>query len=366
MTRPDTSGGVPLPDAAPRRRARVGIVCTAAARERYVTPASLRRLEAGADVAFLDLAGPARTSGTPPEDPGLRAAVRSFVRDLDALVVGYGAPRIDDEVLAAAPRLRVVGDTHGDRFAARVDVAAASRRGIVVVDTTNGSSDPVAEWALALILIGLRNAGAHFRRLVAGELLWPDREVFRQDPGYRNGELAGKTVGLVALGNVGRHLVALLRPFGVTILAADPGAPGVLGPAYGLELTSLESLLERSDVVVCLVPLTAATRGLFGASALERLRPGAVFVNVSRGAVVDTGALIARLEAGDVIACLDVVDPEPLPVDSRLRVLPNVFLSPHIAGVTAASEPRFFDLMVDELQRVLSGSQPYYPLIPRE
>ena len=317
-------------------------------------------------MVFLDLPGPSRSVGPPPEDPAVRAEVRAFARDLDALVVGYGAPRIDDEVLAAAPRLRMVGDTHGDRFAARVDVAAAFRRGIVVVDTTNGSSDPVAEWALALILIGLRNAGAHFRRLVAGELLWPDREVFRQDPGYRNGELAGKTVGLIALGNVGRRLVWLLRPFGVRVLAADPGVPDVLGPALGLELTSLEGLLDRSDVVVCLVPLTAATHGLLDASAFARLRPGAVFVNVSRGAVVDTAALIQRLAAGDVIACLDVVDPEPLPVDSPLRALPNVFLSPHIAGVTAACESRFFDLMVDELQRVLAGSRPHYPLVPRE
>ena len=87
------------------------------------------------------------------------------MHDLDVLVVGYGSPRVTESILRSAPRLRMVGDTHGDRFAARVDVAACEARGIAVVDTTNGSSDPVAEWALALTLVGLRNAGSFFRRL---------------------------------------------------------------------------------------------------------------------------------------------------------------------------------------------------------
>lgn len=89
-------------------------------------------------------------------------------------------------------------------------------------------------------------------------------------------------------------------------------------------------------------------------------------MNVSRGAVVDTGALIRRLLRGDIVACLDVVEPEPLPVGSPLRAMPNVFLTPHIAGVTAASEPRFFDLMVDEVVRALAGHRVRYPLVPRE
>jgi phosphoglycerate dehydrogenase-like enzyme len=315
---------------------------------------------------WLELDGPSRVSGPPPTDPALISQLTAFVRDLDALVLSYGSPRVTDVVLAEAPRLQMIGDTHGDRFAARVDLDAAARRAIAVVDTTNGSSDPVAEWALALVLIGLRNAGSLFRRLIAGELLWPDREVFRSDPGYLNGELAGKVVGLIAAGHIGRHLVALLAPFEVSVLAHDPAAPSALASVLDLELTSLEILLSRSDVVVCLVPLTSATHHLLGEAELDLLRPGTVFVNVSRGAVVDTEALLRRLRRGDLIACLDVVDPEPLPVASPLRQMENVFLSPHIAGVTAGSEPRFFDLMVDEVTRVLSGYQPRYPLIPRE
>lgn len=347
-------------------RPKVGVACTRAARERYVTPASLGRLEAFADVAWLEFDGPSRTAGPPPEDAGLSGQLAQFVAGLDMLVVSYGSPRVTEEIMAQAPRLVMIGDTHGDRFAARVDLAAATRRGILLADTTNGSSDPVAEWALALMLIGLRNAGSHFRRLIGGEVLWPNRDVFLTDPGYLNGELTGKVVGLVAAGLVGQLLIRLLQPFVVKLLVHDPGAPTALANMYDLELTSLDNIFSGSDVVVNLAPLTRVTRNMIGAAQLELLRPGAVFVNVSRGAVVDSEALITRLERGDIVACLDVVEPEPLPAGSVLRSMPNVFLSPHIAGVTAACEPRFFDLMVDEIARVVAGHRLRFPLVPRE
>lgn len=347
-------------------RPKVGIVVTAGGRIRYFSPAEVARLEQSAEVSWLEVPGGDREPAPPPTDPELVARFTEFVAGLDALLVSYGSPRVTAGVMDAAPGLRMIGDTHGDRFAARVDVAAAAERGIVVVDTTNGSSDPVAEWALALAMIGLRNAGALFRRIIAGELLWPDRTVFLDDPGYLNGELTGKTVGLIAVGNVGRRLLELLAPFDVHVLAFDPGAPDVLANAYDLDLTDLDTVLSASDVVINLVPLTAATKGLIGPREIGLLAPGAVFVNVSRGAVVDTDALIERLRRGDLIACLDVVEPEPLPVDSPLRSMPNVFLTPHIAGVTDAAEFRFFALMVDEVVRVLSGYRPRYRLLPRE
>jgi phosphoglycerate dehydrogenase-like enzyme len=346
--------------------ARVGIACNAATQARFVTDEAVGRLARVAEVRRLEFAGPARASGPPPDDEPTRARLIEFVADLDALIVSHGCPRVDEEVLAAAPSLRLVGDLHGDRFADRVDVDAAARRGVWAVDTTNASSDPVAEWALALMLIGLRNAGALFRRLVAGEVLWPDRTVFTDDPGYRNGELTGKTVGIIACGHVGRRLLELLAPFGVSVLVYDPYAPAVLAEVYDLTMTSLHRVMSGADVVVCLAPLTARTRGLIGPDELADLRPGSVFVNVSRGPVVDSAALTARLRQGDVIACLDVWDPEPVPPGDPVRALPNVFLSPHIAGVTAAAEPRFFDLMVSEVLRALAGDQPRHRLVPRE
>jgi phosphoglycerate dehydrogenase-like enzyme len=122
--------------------------------------------------------------------------------------------------------------------------------------------------------------------------------------------------------------------------------------------------MATPDVVISLVPITPGTRGMLGRREFGLLKPGSVFVNVSRGAVVQTGALIERLSAGDVIACLDVFDPEPIPADSPVRTMPNVFLSPHIAGTTARSRTRFFEEMVTELERHFSGHQTLFDLTP--
>ena len=118
-------------------------------------------------------------------------------------------------------------------------------------------------------------------------------------------------------------------------------------------------------MVFVLVPETSTTVGMLGEAELALLRPGAVFVNVSRGKVVDAAALLDRLRRGDVIACLDVFDPEPLPLDSPLVDLPNVFCTPHIAGVTEESRRRFFSLMVDECLRHFDGLEPLYELTPQ-
>jgi phosphoglycerate dehydrogenase-like enzyme len=129
--------------------------------------------------------------------------------------------------------------------------------------------------------------------------------------------------------------------------------------------TSLEKILSESDVIACLAPLTPATQGMIGQRELDMIAPNSVFVNVSRGAIVDSDALITRLKRGDIVAGLDVFDPEPIPPDSEIIGLPNVFLTPHIAGVTASSYPRFFTLMVDELDRFFRGFDPLYELSPR-
>src|SRR5262249_36009962 len=125
------------------------------------------------------------------------------------------------------------------------------------------------------------------------------------------------------------------------------------------------AVMSRSDAVACLVPLTPATQGMIGRAQLDLLRPGSVFVNVSRGPVVDSQALIDRLRRGDVVAGLDVFDPEPIPCDSPIKDLPNVFLSPHMAGVTAACHPRNFQLAVDELARFFAGHETLYDVLPR-
>ncbi|TDC45843.1 hydroxyacid dehydrogenase [Jiangella ureilytica] len=346
---------------------RVGIACNRRTRDLTVTPSSLERLRGIADVVWADFEDDSEGyTDPPPHDAEAEKRLAQFAAGLDGLVISKGCPKVTPAVLDAAPGLKLVGDLQGDRFGRRIDVAAARSRGVRAIDTTHGSSDPVAEWALGLMLNGLRNAGSLFRRMIAGEVLFTDRMELRSDPAYLHGELTGKTVGLVAFGHIGRRLVELLAPFRVNVLVHDPYAPRVLADVYDLTMTSLERLFADSDVVVVLAPLTSQTRGMIGAAELGALKPGAVFVNVSRGPVVDSAALLDRLRRGDVIGCLDVFDPEPIPVGSELRTLPNVFLTPHIAGVTAECGPRFFDLMVDELLRCFAGHETRHDLVPRE
>ena len=187
-------------------------------------------------------------------------------------------PQLRSEVLDAAPNLRVIGELEGDRFASRIDLEAAWERGIRTVDTTNGSSYPVSEWALGLILIALRNAGAQFRRIIGGETT-SDRGALN----IAGGLLTGKRVGLIGCGNMGRRLIKFLRPFEVDIWVHDPYLPREMAEAIGFLQTSLDNLLSQCDVIVCVAPLTPGTRRMIGERELNLIQSGAALVNVSRG-----------------------------------------------------------------------------------
>ena len=154
---------------------------------------------------------------------------------------------------------------------------------------------------------------------------------------------------MIGAGYIARRLIELLKPFDVKLLVHDPYVQPELASSLGFTLTSLDAVLSKTDVIVCLAPLTPSTRGMLGPNEINSMKPGSVLVNVSRGPIVDSDALIERLEIGDITACLDVFDQEPVPVGSRIRQLPNVFLSPHIAGTTERSRTRFFEEMVSEL-----------------
>jgi phosphoglycerate dehydrogenase-like enzyme len=345
-------------------RPRVLICANSATREEIVSGEGVARLEQIADWEWLQSEGICNRPGVwggPSEDPAEIERLRAKLHDVDVLLVCHGSPLIDGAMMDAAPRLRLIGELEGDRFANRIDVEAAAERGIKVTDTTHGSSLPVAEWALALMIIGLRNAGAQFRRLIGGD----EFRRSKDDPGYRGGELTGQTVGLIGLGHISRRLIELLVPFECKLLVHDPYVPKELALAVGAQLTSLERVMSDADVVVCLAPLTPKTRRMIGAAELAWLKPDSVFVNVSRGAIVDPDALIERARQGDIRVSLDVFDPEPIPAGSAIRDLPNVFLSPHIAGVTAACRPRFLSFMVDEIERFVAGHETMFDLTPR-
>jgi phosphoglycerate dehydrogenase-like enzyme len=340
------------------------VACNQYVREARVTAPDIARLEAFARWEWLSCDVGIARSGQyqePVEDQAATETLKRALGEVDALVVCTGSPKITAELMDAAPRLKVIGEMEGDRFAARIDVEAASARGIRVTDTTNASSYPVSEWALAMMLIALRNAGEQFRHLIGNQ-------IYRRpltDLGYTRGELTGKKVGLIGCGIIGRRLLELLAPFHCDVRVYDPYLSRDIADAYGFLQTTLDFVMSDSDVIVCLAPITPRTYRMIGKRELDLMPSGAALVNVSRGAIIDPDALIERMRKGDVTGAFDVFDPEPIPADSSIRQLPNVFLTPHIAGVTLASGPRGFKLMVDELDRALHGHETRFDLTAR-
>ncbi len=207
----------------------------------------------------------------------------------------------------------------------------------------------------------LKAAGKPFRAFEVLNLGRYERQAYLNV----GGRLTGKRVGLIGGGHMARRLIKLLRPFETEIWVHDPYLPREMAEALGFVQTSLDNVMSKCDIVVCLVPLTPATKGMLSDREFGLLKPGAIFVNVSRGAVADSAALIRRLKQNDIIAGLDVFDPEPIPAGHEILELPNVFLSPHIGWATGDPIRPFFDLIVDELQRFFDGHEPWYELNPR-
>ena len=244
----------------------------------------------------------------------------------------------------------------------RSDTEAAWARGIRTVDTTNGSSYGVAEWALMMMILGLRNGSEQYRGVMSRapwfhSVPWESRAFIPR-------ELTGRTVGMIGCGIIGRRLLELLMPFGCDIYIHDPYVPRELADIFDVTFTSLDQVMEQ-DVVVCLAPITPATKGMLGREQFARMADGSTFVNVSRGQIVDSAALIERLKGGRITACLDVFDPEPFPEDSPIRDLPNVFATPHTAAAAQDGRGRNLTIMVEELDRFFAGHETRYDLLPR-
>lgn len=266
----------------------------------------------------------------------------------DLLLSGWGCPRIDAAVLARAPRLRAIVHAAGT-VKGHVDEEAWAR-GIRVSSAAAANAVPVAEYTVAAILLASKRAFRLQRlyRDVRGFRLWP-REV----PAPL-GSL-GRTVGIVGASRIGRLVLDWLRPFDFTRLVADPFLAEGEARALGAEPVELDALLARADVVSLHAPLLPETRGLIDRRRLALLRDGAVLVNTARGALVDPAALADELASGRIDAVLDVTEPEILPADSPLYELPNVFLTPHVAGAMGAETQRLAALAIDEVERFARG-----------
>ncbi|MBV8170473.1 MAG: phosphoglycerate dehydrogenase [Candidatus Eremiobacteraeota bacterium] len=277
-------------------------------------------------------------------------ALRALLIDADGLIV-RSKTKVDAEMLAAARALRVVGRAGVGVDA--IDVAAATRAGIVVLNTPDASTIATAEHTIAMMLALCRHVSAGHERVRAGQ--WSAK-------GLMGGELFGKTLGIVGLGRIGAAVAARARAFGMMVIAHDSFVSEARAEAAGAKLVALDELLTRADFVTLHTPLTPQTQGLIGARELALMRSGARIINCARGGLIVEDALLDALDNGHLGgAALDVVRAEPPAADAlvwRLLRHPKVAATPHLAGSTREAQARIATDLCRDVVAVLSGQPP--------
>ena len=275
-------------------------------------------------------------------------AARAILADIDILITGWGCPMISAAVVKAAPRLKLIAHAAGTvKYTLDPAVYAA---GITVTHAADANAVPVAEFTLASIIF-------------ANKRIFELRDRYRSDPARRSShalmdEPIGnyhRTIGLVGASRIGRKVAKFLTGFDFTVLLSDPFVQPGDPITEMVQLVDLETLMMRSDVVSLHAPSLPTTRAMIGASQLGLMRDGTTFINTARGALVDEAALIDELQSGRLHAVIDVTDPEIPAVGSPFYHLPNVFLTPHVAGAIGTERLRLGQLAVEEVERFVAG-----------
>lgn len=266
-----------------------------------------------------------------------------FLREVEYVFSTWGMPKLEEADLQRLPKLRAV-------FYAAGTVQGFARpllaRGITVVSGWAANAVPVAEFTAAQVILSLKSAFPLARAASsAGPELYRRREV---TGAY------GAVVALISLGMIGRRVADLLRHFDLKVIAYEPYARGEFP---GIELVSLEECFSRAHVASLHAPNLPATRKMIKRHHFESMRPNATFINTARGAIVDQEAMIEVLsKRPDLTAIIDVTDPhEPPPAGSPFYTLPNLFLTPHVAGSAGNEVARMAEYIIDELDRHLRG-----------
>lgn len=291
----------------------------------------------------------------PPQPADILSQAPELLREVEIILSGWHAPVLDEPFLDAAPRLEAFFYAAG--CIESVVTPVVRDREIVVCHSIYANSVPVAEFTLAQILLGLKHtyqAQSAYRR------------DFEQGYSWRNvpGAFGGK-VGLIGLGNVSRILLGLLEPFDIQVFACDPALDARQMSALGAEKRALSEIFKACDVVSLHAPEILSTAGMITGDLLQSMKSGATFINTSRGSLVREGELADVLSArSDLYAVLDVTDPEPPLPSSPLWSMPNVCLTPHIAGSQGKERFRVGEAMVDDLERYLKGLPLKYRALP--
>jgi glyoxylate reductase len=292
----------------------------------------------------------------PQELPPSREELASALTTAEGLLCLL-TDNIDAALIEGAPHLRVVS-TMAVGFD-HIDVEACTQRGIVVTNTPGVLTEATADLAFALLL-------AAARRLTEGDRAVREGRWTSWHPSFLLGrDVHGATLGIVGLGQIGAAVARRARGFDMRVLYHNPTRRPDVEPELGVEYRSFEELLEQADFVSVHVPLRPQTRHMFNDDAFARMKPAAIFVNTSRGAVVDEAALHRALESGRIGgAAIDVTEVEPLAKHDPLLRLPNLIVTPHIGSASVATREKMASLAVDNLLAVLDGRRPAHCVNP--
>ncbi|MDQ6794058.1 MAG: phosphoglycerate dehydrogenase [Chloroflexota bacterium] len=283
------------------------------------------------------------------ERPGLsREELCASIGEYEALVV-RSQVAVDAELIAAGAKLVVIG--RAGVGVDNVDLDAATRAGITVVNAPTGNTIAAAEHTLALMFGLARHIAAADASVRRGE--WKRGQ-------FTGNELRGRTLGIIGLGKIGQAIADRARALEMPVLGVDPFVTAEQAALHGVELVDLDGLLTRSDVVTVHVPLTRTTRGLIGLDAVARMKPGALLLNVARGGVVDEAAVAQALRKGRLGgAAIDVFEHEP-PTDSPLLDAPNTLLTPHLGASTEEAQVLVAEEVASQVLDVLAGRPARY------
>jgi phosphoglycerate dehydrogenase-like enzyme len=283
-----------------------------------------------------------------------RAEVRIFtgpfgepvaLRGFDALVANRERTRFTRSLLEQLPDLRVIAQTGNHAY--HIDLAAAAERGVIVAKAAGGFSTGAAELTIGLAIALMRQIPGADTAVKRGEWRTPLTQV-----------LHAKTLGVIGLGHVGRHVAKIAHALDMRVLAWSPRLTDAAALAVAAERRELDQLLRESDVVSIHLTLAAESRGLLDVRRIGLMKPTAYLINTARGPIVDEAALIAALAEGRLAgAGLDVFDNEPLPAGHPLTKLPNVILTPHLGWPTDEAYTRFADAAAGVLIDYLDGRE---------
>ncbi|SNZ17473.1 Phosphoglycerate dehydrogenase [Terribacillus aidingensis] len=266
----------------------------------------------------------------------------SVLHEAEVIFSGWGGPKLDQTLLAAAPNLKAFFYAAGSLK--HIVTKAAWDRDILLTNAVKANAVPVAEYTLSQILFCLKK-GWTFTRSIRRN---------KQYPVKTNDVLGafGSTIGIVSLSTVGRMVCELLKSFDVHVIAYDPYIKAEEAAKLGAKLCSLEEIFSQSDIVSLHTPLLEETKGMIGKELMSQMRPSASMINTSRGAIVKEAEMLEVLqERPDITAVLDVTSPEPPHTDSPLYILDNVILTPHLAGSAGKECGRMGYCMLEEFKR---------------